>query len=375
MRRSSRRVQRLVVALPILVLAACAPRPSTSTMAVGAHTTTTTTMVDAGTAAAPPAGAADLGRLTALHTQRTHAGASGGGSEYVLGPGDVLTVRAWDLDSLNQKVRVDGDGNVTLPLLESVPVAGHTVAEVQRDLTTRLGNFMYEPHVDVFVEEYRSQQVAVLGAVQKPGLVNQTNRDGTVLDAISAAGGTLPEASSRLYLIPVESRVTGGGATAPLTGATDADAALAAGGAPIAVDTRAVTPEAQRLLYTLPVRGGDVIVVPRAGHFVVEGWVEKPGTYAAEPGITLRGAIASAGGVSFPADTGHVRVIRSGPNGAAQVRDVDYAAVTSQRTQDVFIEDGDVIEVASAKEKLVPYGMYKAVTDLFRIGAGIRVAP
>ena len=42
---------------------------------------------------------------------------------------------------------------------------------MQQELTTRVGQFMYQPHVDVFVEEYSSQQIAVVGAVQRPGLV------------------------------------------------------------------------------------------------------------------------------------------------------------------------------------------------------------
>src|SRR6185369_12004905 len=88
--------------------------------------------------------------------------------DYVLGEGDLISVKAYDLDDLNQRVRVENDGSVTLPLLNRVSVAGRTVSEVQADFTKRLGAFMFSPHVTVFVEEYRSQQVAVEAGPRQP---------------------------------------------------------------------------------------------------------------------------------------------------------------------------------------------------------------
>ena len=129
--------------------------------------------------AAPPADTAALDELSARRQAERKDG------DYLLGEGDVVAIRAYDLDEMNQKVRVGGDGSITLPLLDSVPVGGRSVSEVQQDLTKRLGAFMYDPHITVFVEEYRSQQVAVQGAVQKPGLVPQVQRSATVRDALA----------------------------------------------------------------------------------------------------------------------------------------------------------------------------------------------
>src|SRR5262245_50594589 len=61
-------------------------------------------------------------RLERLIAARTAADAAG---DYILGPGDVVSVKALDLDDLNQRVRVDGNGDIILPLLNTVPVAGH----------------------------------------------------------------------------------------------------------------------------------------------------------------------------------------------------------------------------------------------------------
>ena len=63
---------------------------------------------------------------------------------------------------------------------------------------------MYSPRVIVFVKEYRSRQVAVLGAVTKPGLYSITNGADTLLDVISQAGGIAPGADPKIYLIPAE---------------------------------------------------------------------------------------------------------------------------------------------------------------------------
>jgi polysaccharide export outer membrane protein len=331
---------------------------------------------------APTAGSMDtsspesVARLADLARAR-HGEA--GERDYVVGPGDVLSVRAFDLNDLNQRVRVDGNGTISLPLLNTVPVAGHTVGEVEKDLTKRLGEFMYNPHVSVFIEEYRSQQVAVVGAVQHPGLVSQTAASSTVLDALSAAGGMTADAGSRIYLIPAESRAEPRGAMLA-TAATSNDPGLMEGvglrdAAPLFVDTKEASPQGQRLFFSLPVRGGDVILVPRTGHFIAEGWVEKPGTYPLQSGLTLRGALAIAGGLSFPADTGSIRIFRAQASGSPELHEVNYGEVMAQRAPDMVIQEGDVIEVATSTAKMVPYGVYKTVTEILHLGARIPLIP
>jgi polysaccharide export outer membrane protein len=374
-------------ALAICALAiACAPpragAPGARATTPAAPAATVPAGVVAAPAVAPAAGTpaadapAEVARLADLHRAR-HAEA--GERDYVVGPGDVLSIHAFDLADLNQRVRVDGSGTISLPLLDTVPVAGHTVAEVQDDLTNRLGAFMYHPHVNVFIEEYRSQQVAVVGAVQRPGLVSQTAGNATVLDAISAAGGMTADAGSRIYLLPAESRVDPQSERLAMA-ATSNDPSITDGiglrdAAPLSIDTKAVSAQGQRLFFSLPVRGGDVIIVPRAGHFIAEGWVEKPGTYALQSGLTLRGALAIAGGLSFPAETSAIRIYRGQASGSPETRQVDYDAIVAERAPDVAIQEGDVIEVASSAAKIVPYGLYKGITEILHLGARVPIVP
>jgi polysaccharide export outer membrane protein len=292
--------------------------------------------------------------------------------DYIVGPGDVLSVRAIDLADLNQRVRIDGKGTISLPLVNTVEVAGRTVAQVQDDLTKRLSQFMYNPHVSVFIEEYRSQQVAVVGAVQRPGLVSQTAATSTVLDAIAAAGGMTAEAGSRIYLIAAESRINPQSEMLAIAASSNAqdvtDGVGLRDSAPLFVDTKEASSQGQRLFFSLPVRGGDVIIVPRTGHFIAEGWVGKPGTYPLQSGLTLRGALAIAGGLSFPADTSSIKVYRAQASGNAESQRINYDEIVAERMPDVVIQEGDLIEVASSKAKLVPYGVYKTVGDLIHFG-------
>jgi polysaccharide export outer membrane protein len=331
-----------------------------------------------GAPAAPATSSQNLEQLARLHAERQAEERAG---DYLIGPGDLLAVRAYDLEELNQRVRVDGNGSISLPLLETVPVAGRTVPELQQELTHRLGAFMYDAHVDVAVEEYRSRQVAVLGAVQRPGLISQTTRRATVRDALSAAGGLTSQSGSRIHLIPAESRPMVAAETAGLTGTQDGAPAGEAGVIPdpaaIVIDTKEVSPEVQTTFFDLPVHGGDVIMVPNAGHVILEGWVTKPGRYPLEQGLTLRGAVATAGGLLFPARTNLMRVYRYRPGGGGEmdVLEVNYNDITSQRAPDVFLREGDVLEVSAEPTKLVPYGVFWTISKLVNIGAGIKVVP
>jgi polysaccharide export outer membrane protein len=344
----------------------------------------------------------NLDRISRLQAERA---LGSGEREYVLGAGDILTIRAFDFDDLNRRVRVEDDGFITLPLLERVQVAGRTTGAVQQDLTARLGEYMFDPHVDVFVEEYRSQHVSVIGSVRRPGLVALTNRDAKVLDAISAAGGMTDTAGGRIYLIPAEARASLEGALAhdiaakpaemPAEMPADAAAAMPqqpaatvavaspaatdvnalAAVAPIMIDTNQMPQGVESLFFSLPVRAGDVIMVPTSGHFIVQGWVEKPGSYPLRAGVTLRGALAMSGGLSFPAKTDALRIHRLSPNGGTDTVEVDFSAIAGGKADDVFIHEGDVIEVGTSTAKMVPYSVYRVVTDVVRVGARLPLIP
>jgi protein involved in polysaccharide export with SLBB domain len=144
---------------------------------------------------------------------------------------------------------------------------------------------------------------------------------------------------------------------------------------PIMLEIKELGQAAETALFQLPVRGGDVVMVPAVGEFIVSGWVAKPGKYPLQSTMTLRGAIATGGDLQFPADTSHIRIYRPSSNGDTETRIVDYGSIASGRTPDVFIHDGDVVEARTSVVKIVPYAFYRLITDIIRVGAGIRMTP
>ncbi len=121
----------------------------------------------------------------------------------------------------------------------------------------------------------------------------------------------------------------------------------------------------------LPVRPGDIIMVPDSGQVLVEGWVGKPGSYQITPGLTVLGAVAAAGGPLFAADPNTVRVARNGRDGGKILFTADLEKIKRGEQLDVSVQEGDVVEVTSSTPKLFPYGVYRFFSSIFHIGAGI----
>lgn len=111
-------------------------------------------------------------------------------AEYRVAPGDLLTVQVWDNDKLSARARVRADGQVALPLLNDVPVAGQTPSQVARDLEQRLrtANLVLAPRVNVSLDEVRPVTVSVLGKVARAGSFPLPEGSG-VAEALASAGG------------------------------------------------------------------------------------------------------------------------------------------------------------------------------------------
>ncbi len=110
-------------------------------------------------------------------------------SEYRIGPLDLLTIAVLGVAELNQDVRVNSAGDISLPLIGAVHSGGKTVEELQHDIAAKLSDgFLQAPQVTVFIKEYTSQRVTVEGAVVKPGIIPLTGTT-TLLQAIAGSGG------------------------------------------------------------------------------------------------------------------------------------------------------------------------------------------
>ena len=111
--------------------------------------------------------------------------------QYVLQPGDLVSVRVWNQDSVSTRARIRPDGKISVPFLEDVEAAGTTPAALARTIQSRLKDFIVNPVVTVSLEEARPLVIAVIGEVTRPGTYPMETGSG-VLQALAAAGGMTP---------------------------------------------------------------------------------------------------------------------------------------------------------------------------------------
>ena len=107
---------------------------------------------------------------------------------YLLGSGDLVSVRVLGHDEMSSRVRVRSDGKISLPFLDDLPVSGRTPAEVAEKLRGDFKEFVVNPVVTVTVEEPRPYTVSVAGEVTRPGVYPVDPQAG-VLQALASAGG------------------------------------------------------------------------------------------------------------------------------------------------------------------------------------------
>ena len=121
--------------------------------------------------------------------------------EYRVGPSDVLEVSVFQVAELSRTVQVSASGEFALPLIGTVQAGGRTVAELETEIASKLGEkYLQSPQVSVFVKEANSQRVTVSGAVQNPGMVSLTGPT-TLLQTVALAGGLSEAADARGILV------------------------------------------------------------------------------------------------------------------------------------------------------------------------------
>lgn len=320
-----------------------------------------------------PGNNGDLEKLVRLWQRRSQEKTT---SDYPIGPGDVVEISVPAIEELRGRVvRISGDGAISLPFVGKIQAAGLTEEELRQKLVERLHQYMYHPRVVVFVKEYRSRQVAVLGAVVRPGLYSVTSGADTLLDMLSQAGGIVPGADPKIYLVPAEpvdeaqykevasslpERLLSQDPALLILKRTD----------PILIDVKQLAFGGHQQYLSLSVRPGDVIMVPGGGQVLVEGWVEKPGAYKVSPGLTVVGVVLEAGGPLYPADVNAVKVIRTDKGGNKSFIIVDLEKIKSGESTDITLQGGDIVEVLAQTSKLIPYGLYRFFSTIISIGVG-----
>lgn len=128
--------------------------------------------------------------------------------EYVIQPGDTISIRVWGQEGMASKGKVRPDGRISVPFANDVQAAGSTPAALARTIQARLKDFIVNPVVTVTLDDPRPLQVSVLGEVARPGSFVLEQNAG-VLQAVAAAGGITPFASKDAIMV-IRQRPDGG---------------------------------------------------------------------------------------------------------------------------------------------------------------------
>lgn len=366
-----RRVDRMVRRLPAVGLLV-------AVVASAACSTSRWGQLQSGAPVEPGSTEANLERLATLLDERQQSAAD---RQYVIAPGDLLIVTVYNFrpggGNFESDVRVDDRGYISLPMISPVRAAGQSPAEMRAALVAELrqAQILKQPLVSVFLKEYQGQRVIVFGAVARAGQYSLSNGKETLVDVLSMAGGLTERAGNYVLFRPSESDTAG----------SEPGDALVRGYAVRTVSTAAPQPGAEADLLvlrlfdgerggnsdwlTLPVRGGDLFLIPEAGQAFVEGEVEKPGPHRLTHGMTLTQLISSAEGLAFPADARRVMLIRTTTSGQGQW-EVDLERIRAQEQEDILMDANDRVVVPATAGKKVAYGVYKFVTAVVNFTVG-----
>jgi polysaccharide biosynthesis/export protein len=252
-------------------------------------------------------------------------------ADYRLGPQDLLEITLFNVEQGSQvitgllprttQMRVSEEGSITLPLLGDISVAGLTPSVLEQTLRQRYDEYIYNPQVGVQVKEYKSQRISLVGAVRQPGVFTMTGPN-TLVDLLAMAGGITERAGNQVL-------VHRQGKEERHTHVVDLQALA---GNPTVVN--------------MPVQPGDVIEVPQAGTFFVDGAVLKPGSYLFSRPYTLTQALVVAGGINTNlSDESNVTILRR--RGSLEVNriSVDLKQIQAGNAADLPVEPDDVIVV------------------------------
>jgi polysaccharide export outer membrane protein len=241
-----------------------------------------------------------------------------------IGGGDLLQVAVVGASDYSHEVRVARDGSISLPFVGQVQVAGLTTRQLAAELQTRLsqGGYFNDPQISVFVKEYATQGVSVLGEVKNPGVYPLLGSR-TLFDVLSAASGTTQTAGDKVYI-------------------THRDRPQQPQIIKLTYDARGVVQS------NVPVFPGDTVVVQKAGMVYVVGNVQKPtGIAMVDPGLTVLKAIALAQGLTPNAALDKARLVRKTSDGQIAIP-LPIKKMLAAQAPDMRVEPEDVIFIPNS---------------------------
>jgi polysaccharide biosynthesis/export protein len=271
---------------------------------------------------------------------------------YRIGPGDVLDIRIVNRPNISREnVRVEGNGTIRMPLIEgSIQAACLTESELAKEITNRYLKFYRNPEVEVFIKDYRSTQVAIIGQVNEQGrfLLQRRIR---LLELLSFAKGPIVDKAGQTINV-VHSN------SAFKCRKTDDQEDVAKGMSSYKL-SETLLGEDKANPY---LENGDIVTLPEADQVYVVGNVISPRSIPLKEPISLTRAIAMAGGVGKDTKKDKVRVVRQEPGSATKKEIfVDLAAIEKKKAEDVALVPNDIVDVPTSAGKSLLHSLLGTV--------------
>jgi polysaccharide biosynthesis/export protein len=269
-----------------------------------------------------------------------------------LGSGDLIEVNVYNVPELNTKTRITDTGDIDLPLINDVHVQGLTVNEAEKVIEQHLdrGGFVRNPHVQVFVSEYKSDGTSLLGEISRPGVYPILGEQ-TLFNVISDAGGLTDRAGKSIT-------ITHKGQS----------------GKPVVVAiSRNLEDHPES---NVPVFPGDTIMVRRADVIYVVGDVVRPSGFLMDNGgrLSVLQAIALAGGTTATAKLSGARIIRKSPEGVTEIP-VSLKKLLQAKATDVPMQADDILFVPASAKKMLSGRTAEAALQMATAATLVAIRP
>jgi Periplasmic protein involved in polysaccharide export len=226
-----------------------------------------------------------------------------------------------------------------MPLIEAeIQAACQTEGELAKEISTRYAKYYKNLQVDVFIKEYHSRQVAVIGAVNDQSRF-ELQRRVRLLELLTYAKGPSPRAGQTINIVHSTS-------ASPCKKEDDIDASSAFSSYKLS-DVLQGDPKSNPYL-----EAGDIVTLPEADQVYVVGNVFSPITIALKEPITLTRAIAMAGGLRQDTKKDKIRVLRQEPGTTIRKEiTVDLAAIEKKSSEDLALLPNDIVDVPTSAGK------------------------
>ena len=241
--------------------------------------------------------------------------------EILIGAGDLLQISVFEAKELDKTVRVSSRGFVSLPLVGEVQISGLTAIEAEEEIEDMYkSRFIKDPHVSIFVEEQISQRITLVGQFKNPGTYDYLSSQ-RLLDVI-ALGGGLSERAGQIVQVRRTRYMQG----EPNTFIVDLDRLIKKGNVEL----------------NIRLNGGDVLFIPEAGVFFVDGAVRRPGSYPIKHQTVVQEGLVEAGGFESSAKKDKIKLVRVTENGEREIIDLD---LNEKSSIEMPLKDRDILIV------------------------------